>query len=201
MEKHQYTKVLTENTTKAYNKSNQKKISNISFTAKNITEKLSIDDRVQRMEELDSYITVKDHKDEFSHKIPLLLINLSKSNLGKSSKVILNKINQHLVTFTNINQWKNTQNLLNWFYKIRKKKKKRNVAFKQFDIENFYPSITMELLYKYIQFPKEATSISDEDLDIIMQSRKTLLFHNQEPWVKREGDKDFDAMMGQKFAN
>ena len=59
----------------------------------------------------------------------------------------------------------------------------------------------MELLYKYIQFPKEATSISDEDLDIIMQSRKTLLFHNQEPWVKREGDKDFDAMMGQKFAN
>ena len=200
MEKHQYTKILTENTTNAYNKSNQKKISNISFTAKNITEKLSIDDRVQRMEELDSYITVKDHKDEFSHKIPMLLINLSKSNQGKSSKVILNKINQHLVTFTNINQWKNTQNLLNWFYKIQKKKKK-NVAFKEFDIENFYPSITMELLYKSIQFPKEATSISDEDLDIIMQSRKTLLFHNQEPWVKREGDKDFDAMMGQKFAN
>ena len=127
MEKHQYTKILTENTTKAYNKSNQKKISNISFTAKNITEKLSIDDRVQRMEELDSYITVKDHKDEFSHKIPLLLINLSKSNLGKSSKVILNKINQHLVTFTNINQWKNTQNLLNWFYKIQKKKKKKKM--------------------------------------------------------------------------
>ena len=53
----------------------------------------------------------------------------------------------------------------------------------------------MELLYKSVQFAKEITSISDEDLDIIMQSRKTLLFHNQEPWVKR-GDKDFDLPMG-----
>ena len=31
---------------------------------------------------------------------------------------------------------------------------------------------------------------------IIMQSRKTILFHNQEPWVKREGDEDFDVPMG-----
>ena len=29
-----------------------------------------------------------------------------------------------------------------------------------------------------------------------MQSRKTLLFHNQEPWVKRETDEDFDVPMG-----
>ena len=50
----------------------------------------------------------------------------------------------------------------------------------QFDIENFYLSITKEL-YKSIQFAKEITSMPDKDLDIIMQSRKTLLFHNQEP--------------------
>lgn len=36
----------------------------------------------------------------------------------------------------------------------------------------------MELLYKSIQFAKEITSISDKDLDIIMQSRKTLVLHN-----------------------
>ena len=29
-----------------------------------------------------------------------------------------------------------------------------------------------------------------------MQSRKTLLFHNQEPWVKQDGDEDFDVPMG-----
>ena len=121
---------------------------------------------------------MKNHKDEFPNKIPCRLINPSKSNLGKISKVILDKINQHLVASTNINQWKNTHNVLNWFDKIENK---RDVAFIQFDIENFYPSITMELLYKSIQFAKEATSIPDEDLDIIMQSRKTILFDNQEP--------------------
>ena len=29
-----------------------------------------------------------------------------------------------------------------------------------------------------------------------MQSRKTLLFYNDEPWVKKTGDEDFDVTMG-----
>ena len=87
-----------------------------------MTEKLSIDDRVQIMKESEVYITVKDHKDEFPNKIPCWLINPSKSNLGKISKVILDKVNQHVVASTNINQWKNTQNILNWFDKIDRRK-------------------------------------------------------------------------------
>ena len=70
MEKQHYIKLLTENITKTYEKSNKKKVSKINFTAKKIAEKLSIDDHVQRMEELEAYITVKDHKDEFPNKIP-----------------------------------------------------------------------------------------------------------------------------------
>ena len=69
------------------------------------------------------------------------------------------------------------------------------MAFIQFDIGNFYSSITMELLYKSIQFEKEITWISEEDLDIIMKSRKPL-FHNQELLVKRIRDEDFGVSMG-----
>ena len=29
-----------------------------------------------------------------------------------------------------------------------------------------------------------------------MQSRKTLLFNNEEPWVKKHGDEEFDVLMG-----
>ena len=145
------------------------------------------------MEETEAYITVKDHKDEFPNKIPCRLINPSKPNLGKISKVILDKINQSIVKSTLINQWKNTQAVLNWFDKIENKNK---VAFIQFDIESFYPSITQKLLDKSIQYATEITTTSNEELDIIMQSRKTLLFHNQEPWVKRDGDEDFDVPMG-----
>ena len=93
MKKQQYTKLLTEKITKTHKKSNRKKISNIKFTAKKITEKLSIDDCVQRMAESEAYITLKDHKDEFPNKIPCRLINPSRSNLGK---IILDRINNTL---------------------------------------------------------------------------------------------------------
>ena len=145
------------------------------------------------MEESKACITVKDHKNEFPNKTPCRLLNSSKSNLENISKAILDKINQHLLASTNINQWKNTQNVLNWFDKIENK---RDVAFIQFDIEDFCTSVTMELLYKSIQFAKEITSISDEDLNVIIQSRKTLLFHNQELCVKSEGDENFDVRKG-----
>ena len=38
--------------------------------------------------------------------------------------------------------------------------------------------------------------ISDQDTAIIMQARKTLLFQNGEPWVKKSGTEDFDVPMG-----
>ena len=33
-------------------------------------------------------------------------------------------------------------------------------------------------------------------MSIILQARKTLLFHNDEAWVKKNGDEDFDVPMG-----
>ena len=92
MEKQKYAKHLTENILRTYKISNKQKISNIDFTAKKITEKLSIEDGVQIMEELEAYIIVKSHKDEFSSKIPCRLIKLSKPCLGKFIKVNLDKI-------------------------------------------------------------------------------------------------------------
>ena len=38
--------------------------------------------------------------------------------------------------------------------------------------------------------------ITDQDLAIIMQTRKTLLFQNTEPWVKKSETEDFDVPMG-----
>ena len=73
---------------------------------------------------------------------------------------------------------------------------KNKASFDQFDIENFHPSITSDLLYNSIQFEKEVTTVSDNDIHIIMQSRRTLLFNEKKPWVKRCGDEDFDVPMG-----
>ena len=65
----------------------------------------------------------------------------------------------------------------------------------QFDIESFYPSITRGLVNKAIEFAKTIVDIPDEDLSIIMQSRKTLWFSDKVLWVKKERDEDFDVPM------
>ena len=66
----------------------------------------------------------------------------------------------------------------------------------KFDICDFYPSITEELLLKAIDFAKQFVEISDKDVQIIMHSRKCLLFSSQEQWVKKDGNELFDVTMG-----
>ena len=168
--------MLRDNITKAYKKSNGKKLRDINFAAKKLVEKFSIVDQVKVMQETEAYITIKDHKDEFPNQIPCCLINPSKLNIGKISKAILDTINKNVVRSTEINQWKNTSNVLDWYANYTDKNK---ASFVQFDIENFYPSITSDLLYNSIQFRKEVTTVSDNDIHIIIQSRKTLLFNEK----------------------
>ena len=38
--------------------------------------------------------------------------------------------------------------------------------------------------------------ISDEDINLITQARKTLLFNEGIPWVKKDGNEDFDVSLG-----
>ena len=65
-----------------------------------------------------------------------------------------------------------------------------------FDVENFYPSISIDLFTDAISYAKIITNIDDDQLSIIAESRKTLLFKNNEPWVKRTGEENFDIPMG-----
>ena len=83
--------------------------------------------------------------------------------------------------------------MIEWFKAI---KNKQQCTFTVFDIESFYPSISSDLFNKALKFAKEIIPIADRDLKIMMHSRKTLLFHENEPWVKQKGDKNFDVSMG-----
>ena len=122
MDKESYEKLLFENVTKTHKKSTEQKLKTINKDAKRIVEKLEIDDRIKKMKETQTYITVKNHKEDFPHKISCRLINPSKSDIGKISKIILDRINQKLVTSTSANQWKNTQSVIDWYVNIPNKK-------------------------------------------------------------------------------
>ena len=125
---------------------------------------LAIDDRIEKIEEAEAYITVKDHKEGFPHKLPFRLMNPSKSDIGKISKTLLDKINKILKINTNVNQWKNTTTVIDWFKNVANKKL---CSLIQFDVENFQPSISIKLFNEATQYAGTITEISDSDKAII----------------------------------
>ena len=65
-----------------------------------------------------------------------------------------------------------------WFINI---KNKESSYFIVFDIESFYLSIPEDLFKSAIQFTKESVDISDYNLSLINQARKTILFNGNTP--------------------
>ena len=78
------------------------------------------------------YITLKVHKDSFRSAHPCRLINPRKSEIGKISKSILENI--ILVKLLQINQWRNSESVIKWFYSIENKSQ---CKFIQLDIADF----------------------------------------------------------------
>ena len=89
------------------------------------------------------------------------------------------------------NQWKKYSDAKSWFKNINDKKYS---SFVNFDVENFYPSISEKLLIDAINYAKLPANIPEQDLSIIMQSRKTPVFQNSS--VKKLGIGNFDVPMG-----
>ena len=65
-------------------------------------------------------VTVKDHKDNFETNPKFRLINPAKSELGKISKITLDNINSQIRKRTELNQWKNSLSVIDWFNNIKK---------------------------------------------------------------------------------
>ena len=165
----------------------------INREAKELASKLDIADKVECTAKTEAFVTLKDHKEDFNSNPKCRLINPAKSELGKVSKRIIEKINEEVKSLSNVNQWKNTKNVTAWFQDIENKK---NCSFTQFDIEEFYPSISKDLLLNSIEYAKQFTSIKQSDIDIMMHARKSILFNANDLWIKRHGDPNFDVTMG-----
>ena len=71
---------------------------------------------------------------------------------------------------------------------------KKKSQFLQFDICEFYPSISEELLDKALVFAKIHTTVTPDEEDMIKSCRKSVLFNDGKVWTKK--DRDFDVTMG-----
>ena len=177
-----YYDMFERNISKSYKKSQLSTVRTIHVEDNNITAKLGIDDRVESTASKEAFITLKGHKPKFCSKPSCRLINPTKPEIGKISKQILDRINKKILSETNINQWKSTESVIEWFRTIENKQQH---SFISFDIVEFYPSISQNLLLKALNFGSTYDLISEDEKHIIMHAKNSFLFHKQQPWQKK----------------
>ena len=192
LDKTQYEKLLRENITKSYRKADEQSVNSVNQELNDIATKLDIGDRIKSTARQQAFISLKDHKENFQNNPKCRLLNPAKNNLGLISKQILDRINSCIRSQTNVNQWRNTYSVIDWFSEI---KDKSQCTFLIFDIVDFYPSISEALLTLSLDYAKQFTTVSDEDEEIILHSRKTLLFNGNGPWFKAGNSPMFDVAM------
>ena len=190
----EYQTFTNTNVQKNYKKSSNRQLNSINQEAKKIASELELDDRIETLAEWESFITLKDHKPNFHNSPTCRLINPMKSDLGKASKQILERIVSKTVSMSKVNLWRNTAAVLDWFNNIDDK---QSSSFICFDIVDFYPSITEKLLREALDFAATFQPISALDKEIIFHSKKTLLINNGIPWSKKDdNNRMFDVTMG-----
>ena len=111
----EYNKLLKEDITKTYKHVLPKLETSINFEAKHIASKLSLSERLAKTP---ACITLKDHKKNFHASTLCRLINLCKNVIGKKSKQIHKGINNNLLAKLNINQRRDTSQVIDWFKKL-----------------------------------------------------------------------------------
>lgn len=191
METRQYDKLLRENITKHYKRAPAKAYDLINTEARKLADQLKIADRMDILAKQNAFVTLKDHKENFTNNLPCRLINPAKNEIGLVSKRILDRVNTELRSKLNIQQWKNASEVIDWFSSIDRKDQ---CVFTCFDICEFYPSISEELLCKSLTFAQRTAEISKFEQEIIFHARKSLLFSNGNDWTKKSGM--FDVTMG-----
>ena len=97
-----YKDLVDRNVQKSYKKADKGKEAKINKDAKTIAEELDLSDRVETMAKRDAFITLKDHKPNFNNAPTCRLINPTKSEIGRISKEILQKIVKSVATSTDV---------------------------------------------------------------------------------------------------
>ena len=93
----------------------------------------------------------------------------------------------------NVTQWKHSESVMKWFFALENK---TDCVFIKFDIREFYPSITADILKTSLSFANKYQNISEENICIINHCWKSLLFNNNQPWKKKDAEGCFDKTIG-----
>ena len=80
---------------------------------------MKLEERIEVHSEDTAFITLKDHKPDFRDNPKCRLINPAKSQIGRVSKQILEKLNNEIRDKSELKQWRSTSDVLSWFKDLK----------------------------------------------------------------------------------
>ena len=156
-----------------YKKASKTDLQEVNCEASKIAKKERFENKMEIFTPSEAYLTIKDHKCDFLRNILWRLINPAKMDVGKLSRTILQEKIAKLHEKLQLNQWKSTDEVLEWFSTLKFTKastKNQKTKFFKFNIQAYYSS---DMLKKLIQFAKTSgVFISECDISIIKAARK-----------------------------
>ena len=125
-----YNMLLNNSITSTYKKWNNKIEQKVNTSGRNILKDKEVLQHMDINGESNCFITLKDDKENFQNNPLVQLINPAKNELRRLSKfIILGIMNKELRHNFSLNQWKNTEDVIDWFNSIGKKHLCKFVGF------------------------------------------------------------------------
>ena len=110
--------------------------------------------------------TLKDHKREFESNPEIRLINPSRSDIGRISKKILDRVIPILSETIKLHLWGSTGSVIDWFKGLENKDEYK---FIQWDISSYYPTISPILLDKALLLATGRAGLKRNEVDVILK--------------------------------
>ena len=121
LSKDAYSNLLQNAITSEYKKTDKCTATNTNKEGNQHASEVNVINRIEINSTGSSFITLKDHKENFLNRPTTRLLNPAKNEIGRISKHILQNINKTLSEETKVNEWKNTESVINWFKSIPNK--------------------------------------------------------------------------------
>ena len=137
-----------------------------------------------------AFPTIKDHKDDFPNNPKIRLLNPTKPEVGRISKILLEDICSKIKAKLKLDLFKNSNEVILWFNKYKTNPKRRNPKFVVYDIGDYYPSVTEQLMNDALDWATQHVEISADERNVIIKSKYAFLYHGDRAWTKRAGPFD-----------
>ena len=172
MSHEKYDKQVSNSITQDYRKAEDNISYVIATECLNISRKPNIENRLPGTKLNPAFITIKDHEENFTNNTKCRLINPTKPEIGKVTKNIVDKMNVSIRCKAVVNQWRSTKEVIRWFNNLENKKQ---LSYLTFDIVDFYPSNTDNLLTKTLKWAQKYHNIAVTEFETIIHARRTIL--------------------------